>query len=153
MTIAAIAVLGKDNNPLYIRAFGGKDDAPLPQDEQLRFHLIMHTALDYVEEKVGAQRQTMAASAATSTKLDMYLGMLYPIEQYRVYGHLTNSRIKLIAVLDDEDPKEGEIRALFRRLHSLYVDTVSNPFHTADSDLYGSTSFQRQVERIVAIVG
>ena len=36
--IAGIAVLGKDNNPLYIRAFGGKDDAPLPQDEQLRFH-------------------------------------------------------------------------------------------------------------------
>ena len=41
--IAGIAVLGKDNNPLYIRAFGAHD--------ALRFHFIVHTALDFVEEK------------------------------------------------------------------------------------------------------
>ena len=40
------AVLGKDNNPLYIRAFGSHD--------QLRFHFIVHTALDFVEEKGNA---------------------------------------------------------------------------------------------------
>ena len=164
-TIAAIAVLGKDNNPLYIHAIppagggGGaasasKDGAPQPlaQDEKMRFHLIVHTAIDYIEERVSAQRQVMSA-AGSSAKLDMFLGMLYPFEQYRVYGHLTNCRIKLIAVIDDEEPKEGEIRALFRRLHALYVDTVSNPFHAPDSELYGSSNFQRQVERIVAIVG
>ena len=43
MAIAGIAVLGKDNNPLYIRAFGAHD--------ALRFHFIVHTALDFVEEK------------------------------------------------------------------------------------------------------
>ena len=41
--IAGIAVLGKDNNPLYIRSFGSHD--------ALRFHFIVHTALDFVEEK------------------------------------------------------------------------------------------------------
>ena len=142
--VAAVAVLGKDNNPLYIHAFGPKG-SPLTHDEQIRHHLIVHTAIDYVEERIAAQKQAAAGGA----KLDMYLGMLYPIEQLRVYGHLTNCRIKLIAVIDDEEPKEGEIRALFRRLHALYVDTVSNPFHTYDSELYGSSSFQRQVERIV----
>ena len=47
-----------------------------------------------------------------------------------MYGYLSNSRIKLIAVSDDEEVKDGEMKALFRRLHALYVDTVSNPFHT-----------------------
>ena len=145
MTILAVAVLGKENNPLYIHAFGPKE-SPLPHEEQMRYHLIVHTALDYIEERMAAQRQAAAGGGAN---MDMYLGMLYPIEQLRVYGQLTSCRIKLIAVIDDEEPKETELRALFRRLHALYVDTVSNPFHTYDSELYGSTSFQRQVERIV----
>ena len=102
----------------------------------MRYHLIVHTALDYVEERMAAQRQ--AASAGGGAKLDMYLGMLYPIEQLRVYGLLTNCRVKLIAVVDDEEPKETELRALFRRLHALYVDAVSNPFHTYGSELDGS---------------
>ena len=88
-------------------------------------------------------------AAATSSKHESYLGLLYPIEELRVYGCLTNSRVKLIAVLDEEDVKDAEMKALFRRLHALYVDTVSNPFHQPDSELYGCASFDRQVERIV----
>lgn len=101
---------------------------------------------------MAAQRQAAAvpASSAPSTaKYDCYLGLLYPIDELRVYGYLTNCRIKLIAVLDEEDVKDTEMKALFRRLHALYVDTISNPFHTPDSELYGSASFDRQVERIV----
>ena len=41
------------------------------------------------------------------------------------------------------------MRALFRRLHTLYIDTISNPFFAADAELSTSTSFQRQLERIV----
>ena len=43
MVVSGVAILGKENNPLYIRAFGVHD--------QLRFHFIVHTALDFVEEK------------------------------------------------------------------------------------------------------
>ena len=147
MGVIGISVLGKDNNPLYIRAFGPYD--------QLRFHFIVHTALDFVEEKVATQRQQTSTpsapqpAAAGTSKHDSYLGLLYPIEELRVYGYLTNCRIKLIAVLDEEEVKDAEMKALFRRLHALYVDTVSNPFHAPDSELYGCASFGRQVERIV----
>ena len=41
--VTGVAILGKENNPLYIRAFGAHN--------QLRFHFIVHTALDFVEEK------------------------------------------------------------------------------------------------------
>ena len=79
MVLASIAVLGKEvwrgtaappacahiaapaladslvtttaqNNPLYIRAFG-RSQQEQPEDNLLRFHFIVHTALDFVEEK------------------------------------------------------------------------------------------------------
>ena len=98
------------------------------------------------------------AAQKDSPKPEPYLGLLYPIEDLRVYGYLSTSKVKLIAVLDDEEVKDAEMRAVraldappappppgpphralselgalmpqfFRRLHGLYVDTVSNPFH------------------------
>ena len=48
MVVAGVAVLGRENNPLYIRAFGSSDT--------LRFHFIVHTALDFVEEKGARPR-------------------------------------------------------------------------------------------------
>jgi len=146
MGLAAVAVIGTNNNPLYVRAFG---------HDITRFHFIVHTALDFVEEKVqraAAPPPAPAAggsSAAAAAKQDSYLGLLYPIEELRVYGYQSNTKVKLITVLDEEDVKDAEMKALFRRLHTLYVDTVSNPFHVADSELYDCASFDRQVERIV----
>jgi len=65
------------------------------------------------------------------------------------FGYLTNSRIKLLAVVDEEEVKDAEMRAFFRRLHTLYADTVSNSFHEAGSELGSRNSFRRQIERIV----
>mmetsp|Transcript_17063 Transcript_17063/g.47755 ORF Transcript_17063/g.47755 Transcript_17063/m.47755 type:complete len:148 (+) Transcript_17063:78-521(+) len=141
--IVAVAVLGRENNPLYMRAFG---ELSMDSTATLRFHFIVHAAIDYIEEKLG---QAKTSPGNTAPKLDMYLGFLYPIEEYRVYGYMTNSRVKLITVLDDEEVKDSEMRALFRRLHTLYVDTISNPFHKLDSELNGCASFEKQVGRVV----
>ena len=146
MGVVGCAVLGKENTPLYIKAFGDHD--------QLRFHFIVHTALDFVEEKVAAQRQqttqqqAAGAAAAAGSKHEAYLGLLYPIEELRVYGYLTNSRVKLIAVVDDEEVKDAEVKVFFSRLHRLYVDTISNPFHDPNGELHGNASFARQVKRV-----
>ena len=182
MVVCGVAVIGKENNPLYIRAWGEYDN--------LRFHYICHVALDFVEEKgacflrrvcflyracyclsrshntlsfffsraVAAQRnqatQQQAAGSSASpqqppAKHDGYLGFLYPIEELKVFGLLTNCRVKLVVAIDDEDWKEDQIKALLRRMQTLYVDTVSNPFHEPDSELYKCANFVRQVERIV----
>lgn len=96
------------NNPLYLRTFGEPSGDP---SSILRFHFIVHAALDHVEEKstppyrswpynlqhsmlsrtvphlslpVSIQRQSAVSSGTISAKLDMYLGFLYPIEEYRV---------------------------------------------------------------------
>ena len=54
MGLAAVAVIGTNNNPLYVRAFG---------HDITRFHFIVHTALDFVEEKVQRLREMSAAGA------------------------------------------------------------------------------------------
>ena len=100
-----------------------------------------------VQRQQTAQQQ-LAAGGSTAAKHDCFLGLLYPIEELRVYGFQTNCRTKLIVVLDEEEVKEAEMRALFRRLQGLYIDAICNPFHVPDSELYGNASFRRQVERL-----
>ena len=56
--IAGIAVLGKDNNPLYIRSFGAHDS--------LRFHFIVHTALDFIEDKRASDSKESPVSHASN---------------------------------------------------------------------------------------
>lgn len=41
---------------------------------------------------------------------DTYLGMLYPTEDYKVYGYISNTRIKFILVVDEIFQKEDEVR-------------------------------------------
>ncbi|KAL1521337.1 hypothetical protein AB1Y20_021004 [Prymnesium parvum] len=149
MVLASIAVIGKEHNPLYIRAFS-RSQQDQSEESLLRFHFIVHTALDFVEDKIAAQRNAAQGSSSSSgPKLDPYLGLLYPIEDLRVYGYASTSKVKFIAVLDDEDVKDAQMNAFFRRLHGLYVDTVCNPFHPPNTELYDCAKFQRQVDRLV----
>lgn len=71
------------------------------------------------------------ASKKGGNSYDMYLGLLYPTEEYRVYGYVTNSRVKIVLVLDGEGGvlKDPELRSAFRKLHAAYIDVVANPFY------------------------
>lgn len=72
---------------------------------------------------------------------ELYLGLLFPTEEYRVYGYITNSHTKFILVLssaqdDGGVPREDALRATFRRLHALYVDAVAcNPLYTVGAPI------------------
>ena len=53
MTIVALSIIGKENQPLYLRTFGqqpggGATDNMQGSGGELRFHFICHTALDFV---------------------------------------------------------------------------------------------------------
>jgi hypothetical protein len=72
MPIVCIAVVGQQNNPLFIKTYPQAD-----QDKELRLHLIVHCSLDAVEEKVLLKR----------APAESFLGLLYPTEEYRVYGY------------------------------------------------------------------
>jgi hypothetical protein len=131
--IAAIAIVGKSNSPLFIKTF-------VP-DTGLKFHYIVHSSLDVIEERVG--KKLLVTS-------DKYLGLLYPTEEFKVYGCVTMTRVKFILALDDNaNPKDADLKLFFTKFHALYVDAISNPFYTLD-DKIDSKKFEKEVSQLVA---
>ncbi|KAJ8498010.1 hypothetical protein OPV22_008562 [Ensete ventricosum] len=114
--IVCVAVIGHQNNPLYLQSFTEADDA-------LKLHHIVHCSLDVVDERVNNPKKS------GPTLNETFLGMLYPTENYKVYGYLTNTKVKFLMVTTDLDVKDADVRSFFRRFHAAYVDAVSNPFH------------------------
>ena len=59
------------NFPLFIKT--------IPTENELKFYYTVHTSLDVVEEKVSAVGKN------TNDLRELYLGLLYPTEDYKVY--------------------------------------------------------------------
>eukprot|EP00698_Gefionella_okellyi_P004410 TRINITY_DN14070_c0_g1_i1.p1 TRINITY_DN14070_c0_g1~~TRINITY_DN14070_c0_g1_i1.p1 ORF type:complete len:129 (-),score=19.64 TRINITY_DN14070_c0_g1_i1:84-470(-) len=127
MPLVAVAVIGKDNNPLYVKSFSKTDD-------DLKFHYIAHSSLDMFEAK-EPRRQ------------DSYLGLLFPIESYRVYGYVTNTRNKFVVIVDDADPKENDLKQIFRKFASAFTDAICNPFYVVGQPI-ASVKFQREIDAL-----
>ena len=72
----------------------------------------MHTSLDVIDEK-GAIELEKAATSQRSCAVnvnkkifsnpsgDLYLGLLFSVEDFKVYGYVTNTKIKFVVVLKD----------------------------------------------------
>ncbi|KAG7258794.1 hypothetical protein CRUP_001178 [Coryphaenoides rupestris] len=99
-----IAVIAKENYPLYIRS--------IPTQNELKFHYTVHTSLDVVEEKISAAGKAMA-------------------DQRELYGYVTNSKVKFVIVVDSSNTslRDNEIRSMFRKLHNSFTDVMCNPFY------------------------
>ncbi|KAH8946385.1 hypothetical protein BDL97_12G091700 [Sphagnum fallax] len=139
MMIASVAVVGQENNPLYLQSFIDGDDA-------LKFHYIVHSSLDIIEEKVNNPKKPGVSLNET------YLGLLYPTEDYRVFGYLSNTKIKFILVTTDQDVRDADVRNFFHRFHAAYVEAASNPFHVPGKRIT-ATAFMERVTNIVKSFG
>ncbi|SPP74592.1 trafficking protein particle complex subunit 2-like protein isoform X1 [Drosophila guanche] len=131
-----VAVIGKDNAPMYLTT------ADMEQELDLQYHV--HAALDVVEEKC------LIGKGAPESK-ELYLGLLYSTENHKIYGFVTNSRVKFIVVIDSSNValRENEVRAIFRNLHILYTDAVCNPFYIPGESLT-SKKFDRAVQKLMS---
>nr|XP_020466640.1 trafficking protein particle complex subunit 2-like protein isoform X2 [Monopterus albus] len=92
-----IAVIAKQNYPLYIRS--------VPTQNELKFHYTVHTSLDVVEEKISAVGKSLG------DQRELYLGLLYPTEDYK----------------------------MFRKLHNSFTDVMCNPFHNPGDPIQSKT--------------
>ena len=63
--------LFSQNYPLYIKT--------IPTENELKFYYTVHTSLDVVEEKISSIGKN------TNDLRELYLGLLYPTEDYKVY--------------------------------------------------------------------
>ncbi|XP_070941208.1 trafficking protein particle complex subunit 2-like protein isoform X3 [Macaca nemestrina] len=86
---------------------------------------MVHTSLDVVDEKISAMGKALV------DQRELYLGLLYPTEDYKVYGYVTNSKVKFVMVVDSSNTalRDNEIRSMFRKLHNSYTDVMCNPFY------------------------
>jgi len=137
--IACAAIVGQEGNPLYLEAFSPRSNA----DDTLRFSYIVHCALDAIGDKLSAPKRTPGEAA------DAFLGLLYPTEDYAVYGFVSNTKVKFILVIANASIlKDDDLRAVFKRFHAAYVDAVSNPFYNIGSPI-SSSRFAASVRGIV----
>ncbi len=124
------------NEPLYFKTFvGGAEEA-------LRLQLGAFAALDVVEEKLAARR---GGRLVEGTK-DPFLGMLMPVEEFKVFGYCTSTNIKLLLVVRDVLLREDRLRETFKAVHRLYTDAVANPFAPVDGAL-SSPMFEEAMTR------
>ena len=70
------------NYPLYIKT--------IPTENELKFYYTVHTSLDVVEEKISSIGKN------TNDLRELYLGLLYPTEDYKVYPWTSNIENKYL---------------------------------------------------------
>ncbi|XP_023717624.1 trafficking protein particle complex subunit 2-like protein isoform X2 [Cryptotermes secundus] len=124
------------NSPKYISC--------LHPEQELQFQLKVHTSLDVVEEKLSSVGKT------SGDVRELYLGLLYSTEEHKIFGYVTNTKIKFIIVVESSNTllRDNEVRMMFRKLHSLYTDVVCNPFYIP-CDHVISTNFDTTVKNIM----
>ncbi|GAA6040192.1 hypothetical protein JCM8097_004175 [Rhodosporidiobolus ruineniae] len=122
LAVLSIAVLGKHGNPLFLQSYSSRRGG----QQDLKWHYAAHTALDFFEE-----RELPAAKTTES-----YLGLLYAMEDYAVYGYQTNTRVKFVLALALADAviRDIDVKTILRAIHNSYIAYLSNPFSTAESD-------------------
>lgn len=81
-------------------------------------------------------------------KLEKYLGLLYPTEDFKVYGYVTNTHVKMILVLSESSTaKDPDIKYFFDKFHQLFVRVTCNPFYETNSRIE-SPMFASAVESL-----
>jgi len=143
-----VAVIGKDNGPLLVRCRAGE-----ASESELQYHYIVSSALDVVEERVQSSKSLLPAPAvptATEATRELYLGALTAQEDYKVYGYMTNTRVKFIIVVEESSipMRENDIRMMFRKLHGAFCDLMSNPFVNPGSQIT-SPRFSKVVDSLL----
>jgi trafficking protein particle complex subunit 2 len=174
MAAVSLAIVGKNNQPLYIREFVeevgntpdefvlfGLSPAPLPLPSSskltcsLKQEFLLLSALDRFEELAGPPpgygwRNQPGADG-------MFMGLMAPVNELRVYGYCTTTKIKFFLVVEDEalsgrhqSNVDEDIKSLLKNIHKLYVEEMLNPFKRLDDSMIVSKLFDGKVQNCIA---
>ncbi|CAM9145821.1 unnamed protein product [Choristocarpus tenellus] len=145
--IVCFAAIGRQNEPLFLRTYTDTDKED-DGDSMLRLHNIVHSSLDVFNERRGNRRTNGGVGGGVGVG-DMSLGHLCPIDEYRVYGYVTSTRVKLVAVLEDSNViREADLNKVFVTVHDFYVNYLRNPFSPLAKPIV-SERFRLAVDRQV----
>lgn len=116
---SCVAIVNTANCPLLIRTSFDNTD----KDEAIKLMYLMHASLDIVQEK-----------SEQPTSRDNFLGVLYQCEQYKIYGLMSTTKVRVLLMINQRyhfgPPRENDIRLLLKNIHKAYVEaTAMNPFY------------------------
>jgi len=147
MTVSFVSFIGKHNEPLF--CYTQEEDSA----EALHLQMIANSALDLVEERIED-------SKSSKSSLDPFFDQLFAVDDYRVFGYLSNTKIKTIVVCSAygdyaaDSPRQSgngqSMRELVLHLYSLYVRDMQNSLHTV-SDVCSSSGFTSKVQQCVRL--
>ncbi|KAK9324683.1 Sedlin, N-terminal conserved region-domain-containing protein [Lipomyces orientalis] len=163
--IYLVALMGRENNPLYVRGFGPEAPSSISRDQdstgasshddscslattgtevstvrdtELRYQFLAHISLD-----VFAARSPQKTS-------DSDFGLLFVQDGMAMYGWMTNTGVKIVLGFASGEVISNEIRSIFRAIHFAYISLVCNPFYSVDERRpIHSRKFDISLRRIV----
>uniref|UniRef100_A0A7S2EIS9 Trafficking protein particle complex subunit n=1 Tax=Trieres chinensis TaxID=1514140 RepID=A0A7S2EIS9_TRICV len=125
----------------------------------LRQQFILHAAIDRFDELTAPMgwgcRWRPTGAVGTDA---MWVGLLCPIEELRVYGYITTTRVRILATVEDGFPpdqapqqkkREVELKNLLASVHALYVEYMMNPFTETGTSNIESRRFDEGVKNLV----
>merc|ERR1712139_585539 len=95
MSIECVAIVGENNNPLYLATYPKLDSTDL----QHRFQLIVYSSLDIIDAWV---KQRKSGNSDNSNVDNQFVGYLCSLEHFKVFGYVTNTSLKFLIVVSDE---------------------------------------------------
>jgi len=162
MSLVSLGLVGKNNEPLYLRDFpfnssqtdqveddlleSNAPDSGLNNQVQcsLRTEFVILSSLDRFDELTVSRNWRTPGATGSDT---MWVGLICPVDEHRIYGYLINTGIKILAVIEDtfaggqnqQSAREIELKSFFAKIHSLYVEHVLNPFNKLNSTIISET--------------
>mmetsp|Transcript_25352 Transcript_25352/g.37435 ORF Transcript_25352/g.37435 Transcript_25352/m.37435 type:complete len:187 (+) Transcript_25352:14-574(+) len=180
MALISFAIVGKNNEPLFMKEFRDESatDA-IPEAElfgltvstgntdgfskrakecSLRQQFILHSALDRFEELAGPPPGFGWREPGSTGTDAMWVGLLCPVEEMRVYGYMSTTKVKFLAVVEDLMPSQliqhnvvdKEVKKLMIMIHQLYIEYTLNPFSKIGDVKISSPKFDESVLECVS---
>eukprot|EP00548_Thalassiothrix_antarctica_P007436 CAMPEP_0194143694 /NCGR_PEP_ID=MMETSP0152-20130528/12808_1 /TAXON_ID=1049557 /ORGANISM="Thalassiothrix antarctica, Strain L6-D1" /LENGTH=165 /DNA_ID=CAMNT_0038843209 /DNA_START=93 /DNA_END=587 /DNA_ORIENTATION=- len=124
MSLISLAIVGKKNEPLFMKEYRDESTnaACIPEAElfglkvltgntdgfskrakecSLRQQFILHSALDRFDELAGPPPGFGWREKGSTGTDAMWVGLLCPVEEMRVYGYMSTTKMKFLAVVED----------------------------------------------------
>ncbi|OEU20977.1 hypothetical protein FRACYDRAFT_234608 [Fragilariopsis cylindrus CCMP1102] len=102
-----------------------------PSNVSMRQEMMFHAAIDRIEEILGSPKKITYKRFQRGSH---WIGKICPMEEYEIYGYVTSSDVKILALIERGEiiplkkRKEIDIKILFSAIHDCYVKHTLNPF-------------------------
>lgn len=151
-TIHFVALVSRDDRPLYIQLFDVDLEATDAQSKAdnankfLKYNFLSHMAVDVFASPVSLNLREQQQSDGVL--------LLFIQDDVTVYGLETNNGLKIVVGTCGDDAPSAQLKALFSQIHKCYLKTICNPFlsfgELDGENMLQTPRFDKSIAAIVA---